>query len=85
MAGTDLRVLKLNIEQPLSNLLCKEFWSCGPDCTEIEKAKKDFSTNIPGIFAGGDVISGGATIVRAVGEGKKAARSMDEFIQGANK
>jgi dihydropyrimidine dehydrogenase (NAD+) subunit PreT len=42
----------------------------------------DFATNIPGIFAGGDVVNGGATIVQALGEGKKAAQSICSFIRG---
>lgn len=40
-----------------------------------------FSTDIPGIFAGGDIVSGGATIARAVGEGKEAALAIDAFIK----
>ncbi|HAQ65026.1 MAG TPA: hypothetical protein DCR43_04105 [Bacteroidales bacterium] len=40
----------------------------------------DFSTNLPGVFAGGDVVSGGATIVQAVGDGKKAAESIHNYL-----
>jgi len=42
--------------------------------------KNDYSTNIPGVFAGGDIVNGGATIVKAVGDGKKAAESIDKYI-----
>ncbi|MBA4423439.1 MAG: 4Fe-4S ferredoxin, partial [Syntrophus sp. (in: bacteria)] len=41
-----------------------------------------FATNIPGVFAGGDVVTGPATIVKAVGAGKEAAVSIDRFLQG---
>lgn len=41
----------------------------------------DFGTNISGIFAGGDVVNGGATVVQAVGEGKKAALKIDNFLK----
>ena len=41
----------------------------------------DFSTNIPGVFVGGDIVSGGASITNAVGDGKKAASSIVEFIR----
>ncbi|MDP1991365.1 MAG: NAD(P)-binding protein [Syntrophales bacterium] len=41
-----------------------------------------FATNVPGVFAGGDVVTGPATIVKAVGAGKEAAVSIDRFLQG---
>ena len=34
----------------------------------------------PGVFAGGDAISGSATVIRAMGEGKKAAESIDIYL-----
>jgi len=40
-----------------------------------------FETNIEGVFAGGDVVNGGATVVQAVGDGKKAAAQIDKFIK----
>ena len=43
--------------------------------------KDTFATNIPGVFAGGDVINGGNTIVQAIGDGKKAAQSIIDFIK----
>lgn len=39
-------------------------------------------TNIKGIFAGGDVASGPASVVEAVCQGHEAAISIDRFIQG---
>jgi dihydropyrimidine dehydrogenase (NAD+) subunit PreT len=42
---------------------------------------ENFETNIPGIFAGGDISNGGATVVQAVGEGKKAAESIDRYLK----
>jgi NADPH-dependent glutamate synthase beta subunit-like oxidoreductase len=39
-------------------------------------------TNIPGIFAGGDVVSGPRTVVEAVAFGKIAAISIDSYLQG---
>ena len=33
-------------------------------------------TNIPGVFAGGDIVTGGATVILAMGAGRKAARAM---------
>lgn len=41
-------------------------------------------TSIPGVFAGGDVVSGAATVILAMGAGKKAAESIDEYLKGLN-
>lgn len=38
-------------------------------------------TNIPCIFAGGDIVRGGATVILAMGDGRKAAASMHEYLQ----
>jgi glutamate synthase (NADPH/NADH) small chain len=38
-------------------------------------------TTRKGIFAGGDIISGGATVIRAMGEGKRAAKAMDTYVK----
>jgi glutamate synthase (NADPH/NADH) small chain len=40
-------------------------------------------TNIPEIFAGGDIVRGGATVILAMGDGKKAAESMHIYLQNA--
>ena len=37
-------------------------------------------TNIPGIFAGGDIATGAATVILAMGAGKKAAKAIDEYV-----
>jgi NADPH-dependent glutamate synthase beta subunit-like oxidoreductase len=47
----------------------------------IVEVDDNFETGITGVFAGGDVVNGGATVVQAVGEGKKAAQSIDNFIK----
>lgn len=42
-------------------------------------------TSIDGVFAGGDAVTGAATVILAMGAGKKAAKAMDEFIQSRKK
>ncbi len=37
-------------------------------------------TNVPGIFAGGDIVTGAATVILAAGAGKKAAAAMHEYL-----
>ena len=38
-------------------------------------------TNIPTIFAGGDIVRGGATVILAMGDGRRAAAAMDEYLK----
>jgi len=38
------------------------------------------TTTKEGIFAGGDIVRGSATVISAVGDGKVAARAMHEFL-----
>ncbi|MHB9142514.1 MAG: dihydropyrimidine dehydrogenase, partial [Paludibacter sp.] len=35
---------------------------------------------VPIIFAGGDIVRGGATVILAMGDGRRAAKAMDEWI-----
>ncbi len=42
------------------------------------------ATSIPGIYAGGDAVTGAATVITAMGAGKKAARAIDAYIRSKN-
>jgi len=37
-------------------------------------------SSIPGVFAGGDIVTGGATVIMAMGAGRKAAKSIMNFL-----
>ena len=37
-------------------------------------------TNIPTIFAGGDIVRGGATVILAMGDGRRAAAAMNDYL-----
>ncbi len=39
-------------------------------------------TAVPGVFAGGDAVSGPATVIEAVAAGHRAAAAIDRFLQG---
>jgi len=39
-------------------------------------------TRIPGVFAGGDIVTGPASVIEAVGAGKRAAVSIDRYLNG---
>jgi glutamate synthase (NADPH/NADH) small chain len=41
------------------------------------------ATSKPGVFAGGDIVTGGATVILAMGAGRKAAKSIDEYLKKA--
>lgn len=38
-------------------------------------------SSIPMIFAGGDIVRGGATVILAMGDGRSAAKAMDEYLK----
>ena len=40
------------------------------------------ATSIPGVYAGGDAVTGAATVILAMGAGKTAAASIDQYLQG---
>lgn len=42
-------------------------------------------TSKDGVFAGGDAVSGAATVILAMGAGKKAAENIDKYIKNKNK
>ena len=38
-------------------------------------------TSLPGVFSGGDIVTGAATVIKAMGAGKEAAKAIDEYLQ----
>jgi glutamate synthase (NADPH/NADH) small chain len=44
------------------------------------EADDKLATSMPGVFAGGDIVRGAATVILAMGDGKKAAGSMHEWL-----
>lgn len=45
----------------------------------------DGMTSIPGVFAGGDIVRGAATVILAMGDGKRAAAAMNRYLGGLGK
>jgi glutamate synthase (NADPH) small chain len=43
------------------------------------------ATNLPGVFAGGDIVTGGATVILAMGAGRRAARSIATYLSGGKR
>lgn len=46
--------------------------------------QETMQSSIPIIFAGGDIVRGGATVILAMGDGRRAAKAMDEWIKIRN-
>jgi len=51
----------------------------------LEVDPDTLETTIKGVFAGGDIITGGATVISAMGAGRKAAKSIQEYLLVKNK
>ena len=47
------------------------------------KADDDGKTVVEDIFAGGDIVTGSATVIAAMGAGKKSARAIDDYLSGS--
>ena len=48
-------------------------------------ADKNGKTNIEGVYAGGDIVTGEATVISAMGAGKKAAKAIHEYLMNKNR
>ncbi|MFO8056134.1 MAG: FAD-dependent oxidoreductase, partial [bacterium] len=51
-------------------------WNC------IQTDEVTLETNMEGVFAGGDVVSGPSTVVQAIGMGRDAAESIHRYLRG---
>jgi rubrerythrin len=49
------------------------------------KLESTQATNLPGVFAGGDIVTGGATVILAMGAGRRAARSIATYLSSGKK
>jgi glutamate synthase (NADPH/NADH) small chain len=48
-------------------------------------ADENGATSLPGVFAGGDIVRGAATVILAMGDGKKAAQAIDKYLSAISK
>ena len=44
------------------------------------QADEDGRTSMPGVFAGGDIVTGAATVITAMGAGRKSAAAIDKYL-----
>jgi len=45
------------------------------------EADENGMTSIPGVFAGGDIVRGAATVILAMGDGKRSAKAIDAYLR----
>jgi glutamate synthase (NADPH/NADH) small chain len=80
----DLVLLAMGFVAPVAAVL--EAFGIEKDARGNARATTDFSggyaTNVPGVFAAGDIRRGQSLVVWAIREGRQAARSVDEFLMG---
>lgn len=81
----DLVLLAMGFVNPVSTLV--EGFGIDKDNRGNAKASTDFTggylTNVPKVFAAGDVRRGQSLVVWAIREGRQAARAVDEFLMGS--
>jgi glutamate synthase (NADPH/NADH) small chain len=47
----------------------------------VQAAPETGRTSMRGVFAGGDIVTGGATVILAMGAGRRAATAIDEYVR----
>ncbi|NIA10176.1 MAG: NADPH-dependent glutamate synthase [Nitrospiraceae bacterium] len=79
--GLEVDALIFAIGQKPNKLLFEDV----PELKISEKgtvvADEHYRTSVKGVFAGGDAVRGEATVVLAMGDGKKAAKEIDKYIK----
>lgn len=48
----------------------------------IQVDEEHMQSNIEGLYAGGDIVRGGATVILAMGDGRRAAKGIHEYLSG---
>ncbi|MBP3358279.1 MAG: NADPH-dependent glutamate synthase [Opitutales bacterium] len=69
-----------NRPNPLIPMTCDALKTTKKGTLEVDP--ETLQTSIPQVFAGGDVVSGAATVISAMGQAKIAARSINKFLKG---
>src|SRR6476661_99091 len=82
----DLVLLAMGFVSPVAGVL--EAFGVDKDGRGNAKASTEFiggyATNVPKVFAAGDMRRGQSLVVWAIREGRQAARAVDEFLMGAS-
>jgi glutamate synthase (NADPH) small chain len=72
-----------NAPNPILMRATPELATTGRGTVEVDPATGQ--TSIPGVFAGGDITTGGATVILALGAGRRAASAIDAWLAGRDR
>ena len=78
--GVNGVILAIGETSDLSCLDPKRFYVTADNKIKVDP--RSLMTNVPRVFAGGDAVSGPATVIEAIAAGKKAAVSIDQYLRG---
>ena len=82
----DLVLLAMGFVNPVATVL--DAFGVDKDARGNAKASTEFTggyaTNVPKVFAAGDMRRGQSLVVWAIREGRQAARAVDEFLMGSS-
>ncbi|MFN7197039.1 MAG: FAD-dependent oxidoreductase, partial [Hylemonella sp.] len=82
----DLVLLAMGFVGPVGTIL--DAFGVAKDARGNAKASTDerggYATNVPKVFAAGDMRRGQSLVVWAIREGRQAARAVDEYLMGAS-
>ncbi len=82
----DLVLLAMGFVSPLGSVL--DAFGVSKDARGNAQAGTDerggYATDVPGVFAAGDMRRGQSLVVWAIREGRQAARAVDEFLMGTS-
>jgi glutamate synthase (NADPH) small chain len=79
----DLVLLAMGFTNPMQSVL--DSFGVERDARNNAKATThDYQTNVPKVFAAGDMRRGQSLVVWAIREGRQTARAVDEFLMGAS-
>ena len=82
----DLVLLAMGFVNPVASVL--EAFGVDKDARGNAKALTEtaaaYATNVPKVFAAGDMRRGQSLVVWAIREGRQAARAVDEFLMGSS-
>ena len=71
---------------PSARARTRSFATRRPTCASTGRAtssrtRRPGATEKPGVFAGGDIVTGGATVISAMGAGRRAARAIHSYLE----
>ncbi len=78
----DLVLLAMGFTSPVHEGLIEQLEVAIDQRGNVAADESDYATNIPGVFAAGDMRRGQSLVVWAIREGRHCARAVDEYLMG---